>query len=165
MTVRNRAAVKRRLVALAKFALRNATDGRGRPVTVEYAWPGDNSTDAFLFLGAPEGPSEPESIGANQKRLTRDQFTVRGWIQTYGHRDAETAEEAAMALLVAVEEYLSGGPKNLRHTDVPFDPQPDFDGIQSPYIANVDGPAHTFAQGDLVGGLITFDIACTTTIH
>lgn len=164
MTTRNRTAVKRRIEALAAHALVDFTDGQGRPIAVSYTWNGDEVTDSTFFLGPIEGPSEPTSVGSSGKTRTKDDFTIKGYIQVNGYKDAEEAEAAAETALVAFEEYL-GSAKNLRHPDVPFDASPDFDGVESPYIGNVDGPRHSFPQGLLVYGWIEFDITCTTRIH
>lgn len=163
MTTRNRAGVKRRLVEFAEHAVADLTDVRGRPVTVRYTWPGDDTTDTALYLGTTDGDLTPETI-STIKGVSRDDFTIQVYIETHGHADGLDAEAEAEAILVAFEEVLLASSR-LRHPDIDDGDTASYHGIASAYIGPVEGPFHSFPQGDLVIGRIIADVVCRTDLY
>lgn len=153
----NRAAVTRRLMFIATAVLPE--------VTVSYGWPGENVATSCMWFGAPEGLSEPESLGFG-KKLTQDRFSIPVALSRAGFLTAEEAAEG-------VEEWLRLFDQTLRPLHclqdtsgaIPHGNADEYHGVRSASIGQVTGPGwnlpHPTQDSDVVGG-VAFYIDCVT---
>jgi hypothetical protein len=153
----NRAGVTRRLAYIAAAVLPE--------VTVTYGWPGENVATSCMWFGAPEGLSEPESLGFG-KKLAQDRFAIPVALSRAGFLTAEEAAEG-------VEEWLRLFDQTLRPLHclkdpsgaIPDGPSGEYQGVRSAVIGQVTGPGwnlpHPTQDSDVVGG-IAFTIDCVT---
>lgn len=149
-----RAAVKRRLVEIAQYAMPD--------VDVHYTWAGDAEPDRVMYVGQSFGAQDPEAIGSDY--LPVDRWTIACTITLKGFTDGLEAERAVEEQLARLGVVLRDC-RRLNHPDVP--PSADaatYSRASSVTIAGVDGPFHSNPQlmgGDTIQGWAEFEISCT----
>jgi len=151
--------VKRRIRDIAVHVLADLD----RPVAVTYSFD-PTPNDSQMYLGAPEGAAEIESLG--MEPLQVDEFTIPGSLILFGFLDAESAEEAAEAVLRAFSDVLrSRGVRRLRGVEGLDDGDTaSYAGVRSVQVASFDGPVAITPTrtGDTVAAAIDFVLACST---
>lgn len=161
MRGRNRAHVKARIRDITRDFVFADED-----VTVSYSLDSQPVTNAvFLILGC-TGANELEDLTAT---LFTDRFVVKARVESHGHDDAETAEIEAERLLRLFEVRISAS-KNLTHPEVPYDTDdggyPPFDGVQTPFLGEIDGPQSGMPQtGASIVGWVDFEIECRCNVQ
>lgn len=154
MAQRNRAAVKRRVLTAAEWALRDS------PFEAFYSYSSD-LPDSALFLGPVVGPTEPESVGANM--IQTDRFTITGGIEAHGYNTDQEAEEGVEEAFRLFEAVLREC-KRLRHPDLPVDEPADFDGVVSVVVDEITGPGMWLPDSGEPFGVLQFTLACTSNL-
>lgn len=151
-----RAAVKRRLVEIATYAMPD--------VEVRYTWAGDAEPDRVMYVGQSFGAQDPEAIGTDH--LPVDRWAISCTIVLKGFLDGLEAERAVEEQLSCFEAVLRQC-RRLNHDDIPAS-SPEAAAIysraSSVMVAGVDGPFHSNPQlmgGDTIQGWVEFEISCT----
>lgn len=154
MRGRNRAHVKARIRDIA------ADIYGDEQMTVSYSLDTTPQTNGYFLLLDSEGTAEPEDLAGT---LFTDRYVQKARIEVHGEETAEAAEAEVERLLRMFDVGIAT-PKALSHPGVPFDTDPDtdapyFDGVQTPWIGQVDGPQSGMPQsGGPIVGWVEFDI-------
>jgi hypothetical protein len=156
----NRAAVKRRVAALA----RSFYEDEDPPVDVGYTLLTEGG-DRVFSLGPADGESEADSV---DEMLATDRFTIDFIIEVHDGADDEDAEAEAERLFNVFERGLLSR-KTLTHPDVPWvndseTGRPPFDGVQAVRIGPVNGPRHAFPEKGDPYAWVSAQIVCRTAL-